>query len=57
MSGRHLHLYSAANLLWILCNSALVNFCQFCLWCLVRPFDTALYRRLMAYAALSSVLL
>lgn len=41
-------LYSAANLLWILCNSALLNFCQFALYCLVRPFDNALYRRLMA---------
>ncbi|RLN57271.1 hypothetical protein BBJ28_00018877 [Nothophytophthora sp. Chile5] len=41
------HLYSALHLLWILCNSACINFCQFCLWCLVRPFNKALYRRLM----------
>jgi hypothetical protein len=41
------HLYSALNLLWILCNSACINFLQFCLWCLVRPFNKALYRRLM----------
>ncbi|TYZ61178.1 hypothetical protein PybrP1_012394 [[Pythium] brassicae (nom. inval.)] len=42
-----LQVYSAANLLWILCNSAVINFCQFVLWLLVRPLDGALYRRLM----------
>lgn len=41
--------YSAVNLLWILCNSAVINFCQFVLWLLVRPFDNALYRRIMGY--------
>ncbi|KAE9029183.1 hypothetical protein PR003_g2964 [Phytophthora rubi] len=45
------HLYSALNLLWILCNSACINFLQFCLWCLVRPFDKPLYRRLMGSVA------
>ncbi|KAL7683166.1 putative phospholipid/glycerol acyltransferase [Plasmopara halstedii] len=47
------HLYSALNLLWILCNSACINFLQFCLWCLVRPFDKPLYRRLMGSIAQS----
>uniref|UniRef100_K3X6I6 Phospholipid/glycerol acyltransferase domain-containing protein n=1 Tax=Globisporangium ultimum (strain ATCC 200006 / CBS 805.95 / DAOM BR144) TaxID=431595 RepID=K3X6I6_GLOUD len=42
-----LQLYSALNLLWFLCNSAVINFCQFTIWLLVRPFDNALYRRLM----------
>lgn len=46
-----LHLYSALNLLWILCNSMCINFLQFCLWCLVRPFSTPLYRRLMGSVA------
>ncbi|DAZ99266.1 TPA: hypothetical protein N0F65_005434 [Lagenidium giganteum] len=41
-------IYSALNLLWILCNSALLNFLQFALYILVRPFDHALYRRIMA---------
>lgn len=41
--------YSAVNLLWFLCNSAVINFCQFVLWLLVRPFDNALYRRVMGY--------
>ncbi|KAL4176378.1 hypothetical protein KRP22_001321 [Phytophthora ramorum] len=45
------HLYSALNLLWILCNSACINFLQFCLWCLVRPFNKPLYRRLMGSVA------
>lgn len=45
--------YSAVNLLWLLCNSAVINFCQFSLWLLVRPFDNALYRRLMGYVFLS----
>lgn len=39
--------YSAVNLFWVLCNSAVINFCQFSLWLLIRPFDNALYRRLM----------
>ncbi|POM68135.1 1-acyl-sn-glycerol-3-phosphate acyltransferase [Phytophthora palmivora] len=47
------HLYSALNLLWILCNSACINFLQFCLWCLVRPFNKPLYRRLMGSVAQS----
>ncbi|KAG7386090.1 Acyl-CoA:lysophosphatidylglycerol acyltransferase 1 [Phytophthora pseudosyringae] len=46
-----LHLYSALNLLWVLCNSACINFLQFCLWCLVRPFNKPLYRQLMGSVA------
>lgn len=42
-----LSIYPTLNLLWILCNSAIINFCQFALWCLVRPFDTSVYRRIM----------
>ncbi|KAI9922198.1 hypothetical protein PsorP6_001767 [Peronosclerospora sorghi] len=45
------HLYSALNLLWILCNSACLNLFQFCLYCLVRPFNKALYRRHMGFVA------
>ncbi|CAI5742713.1 unnamed protein product [Hyaloperonospora brassicae] len=45
------HLYSALNLLWILCNGVCINFLQFCLYCLVRPFNTALYRYWMGSVA------
>ncbi|KAJ0399541.1 hypothetical protein P43SY_006087 [Pythium insidiosum] len=41
------HIYSALNLLWILCNSAILNSLQFALYLFVRPFDNALYRRIM----------
>ena len=44
------HLYSVLNLLWILCNGACINFLQFCLYCLVRPFNKVLYRQIMGYA-------
>ncbi|TMW63815.1 hypothetical protein Poli38472_002756 [Pythium oligandrum] len=40
-------IYSALNLLWILCNSAIINGVQFALFLLVRAFDTAVYRRCM----------
>ncbi|TDH70632.1 hypothetical protein CCR75_005549 [Bremia lactucae] len=47
------HLYSALHLFWILCNSSCINFLQFCLWCLVRPFNRILYRHLMCFVAQS----
>lgn len=43
-----LHVYSVLNLLWFLCNSAVVNSMQLALYLFVRPFDTALHRRCMA---------
>lgn len=43
------HVYSALNLLWILCNSAIVNSMQFCLYLFVRPFNTGVHRRAMGW--------
>ncbi|RQM10454.1 hypothetical protein DD237_003921 [Peronospora effusa] len=48
-----IHLYSVLNLLWILCNGVCINFLQFCLYCLVRPFNKVLYRQLMGSMAQS----
>ena len=42
-------LRSAANLAWILLNSALINAGQLALFCFVRPFNRALCRRCMSH--------
>ncbi len=44
------HVYSAFNLLWFLCNSAIINALQFALYIFVRPFDHGFFRRVMSSA-------